>query len=349
MLTNVDIADLARAAGLAGRQWNSWCCDDVVQSYVDDHDVDANAWEAAYAEGVMERRRTIEGWIERWTTAPVAYDWFGTTTLAIEGDWHGRVLRRVLMHPQYATGQIDRYASGLHGTSEGDPREIDREIARKIEAERVETARREADHVAGLAWLAIASEADLAAVLDGDDDPRGVTRAEIRAELRRRAEAQQTEVREAEYVRCRALVAAHEVLVDDGAPATRSRWGVVPGRASRVYYAVSIDESPRDPQRATVRAQGRDEVGSLETVAKRLEEGSLRGSRAADVPPEPVLRRIGHEHLADVRWIEAAGRVVWVGRPTFGEEMILDDRGHLVRTRAVVSAAREILLGNRSS
>jgi hypothetical protein len=344
MTTNTEITALARAAGLAGRDWMAWTCDDVVQDYVMDHGADSDAWEAAYAEGVLERRRTIEGWIERWTTAPVAYDWFGTTTVAIEGEWHGRELRRVLMHPKQAEGQIGRYASGLHGTSESDPREIDREIARKIEAERVEAAQREADCAAGLAWLAIVSEADLNAVLESDETPRGVSRSDMRAELHRRDEVQKTAAREIEYDRCRALVAVHEVLVDDGAPARRSRWGVVPGRPSHVYYAISIDASPRDPDRATVRSLGREEVGSLASVAKHLEEGRLRGARAADVPPEPVLRRIGHEHLADVRRIEAAGRVVWAGRPTFAREaLILDDRGHVVRARAIVGAALEIL------
>lgn len=350
MLTNTDITALARDAGQSGREWMAFTCDDVVQDYVMEHGADSDVWQAAFDEGLWERRRTIEGWIERWTTAPVAYDWFGTTTVAIEGEWHGRVLRRVIMHPNHATGQIDRYASGLHGASEDDPREIDREIARKIEADRAETARREAERAAGLAWLAAATESDLDAALDSDDDPRGVTRADIRADLRRRAEAKEVAAREIEYTRCRALVAAHEILVDDGRPATRGRWGVIPGRSSHVYYGITVDEWPRDPDRANVRASGKDDheriVGSIASVASRLAEGTLRGARAADVPPEPVLRRIGHDHLADVRRIEAAGRVVWVGRPTFSPTtLILDDRGRIVRARAVVGAVEAILLG----
>ena len=36
--------------------------------------------------------------------------------------------------------------------------------------------------------------------------------------------------------------------------------------------------------------------------------------------------------------MEAAGRVVWVGRPTFGETMVLDEKGHLVRAKKVLEA-----------
>jgi hypothetical protein len=351
MTTN--ITALARAAGLAGRDWMAWTFDDAVQLYVDEHGSDAgfdserDAWEAAYADGLMERRRTVEGWIERWTTAPAAYDCFGTMELATEGEWHGRVLRRVLMHPEHATYQSDRYASGLHGTSDRDPREIDREIDCKIAADRAEDARREAARAAATAWLASASESELAVALESDGFPTGASRSDVRAELRRRAEARETQARETEYDRCRALVGAHEALVDDGAPARRSRWGVVPSRPSRVYYGISVDEYPRDASRALVRAQGRDgEVGVLRDVAGRLDEGTLRGARADDVPPEPVLRRIGHDRLADVRRIEVEGRVVWIGRPTFAaKELILDDRGRIVRARAVVAAVEALLLG----
>lgn len=344
--TSAEIAALARAAGLVGRQWSSWCCDDVVQDYVDAHDADADVdvWQAAYTEGDLERRRTIEGWIERWTTAPADYDWFGTTTLAVEGEWRGRELRRVLMHPQYATGQIDRYGSGLHGAWNEDPREVDRRIAEQAACDRALAEQREVERVSALTWLGSASEADLTAALDADEAPRGISRPEVRVELRRRAEAREAQAREVEYDRCLVLVAAHEVLVDDGAPARRSRWGLVPGRPSSVYYVIRVDTSPRDPERANVHAS-KQIVGSLEMVVKRLEEGSLRGARTADIPPEPVLRRIGHDRLADIRRIEAAGRVVWVGRPTFAQkELILDDRGHIVRSRAVVAAVEEILL-----
>lgn len=313
-MTTTDIAALAREAGLAGRDWNSWCCDDVVQSYVDEHGADADAWEAAYAEGEMERRRTIEGWIERWTTAPVDYDSFGTTTVAVEGEWRKRTLRRVLMHPHHASYQADRYGSGLHGTWDEDPREADRRFAEQVARDRAAAEQYEADRAAGLAWLANASDADLDVMLEADEPPRGVARTDVRTEQRRRVEVRETTTREAEYDRCRGLVTAHEVLVDDGRPAMRGRWGVVPGRSSRVYYAVSVDEWPRDAERASVHASGKDAheriVGSLATVAKRLDEGSLRGVRAAAVPPEPVLRRIGHEHLAGARAVVAAVEMI---------------------------------------
>ena len=334
MTDSAQITALARSAGLAGTAWMTWTAEDVVQDYVMEHGADADVWQAAYEAGVLERRCTVEGWTEHWTTAPAAYDTFGTTTIANEGEWRGHQLRRVLVHPHHVSYQLDRYGSGLHGSWDEDPRETDRKIAAQIERDRNLAAQRAADRVAGQAWLAKASEADLEAALDADEEPRGVTRADVRGEQRRRDEAQATATREAEYVRCRALIEQYEVLVDDGAPSRRSRWGTVPARPSRVYYGVSVDEYPRDPERALVRG-----VGSLEFVAKQLAEGTLRGARTVDVPPEPVLRRIGHEHLAEIRRMEVAGRVVWIGRPMFAREMlILDDRGHIVRARAIVSA-----------
>src|SRR5574342_472977 len=148
--SGAEIESLARAAGQAGRDWSSWCCDDVVQDYADTHGADADAWRAAYDAGLLDRRRTVEGWIERWTTAPAVYDWFGTVTLSVEGQWRGRDLRRVLMHPQYAAREIDR----------------------KIEADRAEASRREAAREAELAWLAAAADAELNAALDADENPR---------------------------------------------------------------------------------------------------------------------------------------------------------------------------------
>lgn len=339
--TSVEIAALARAAGLAGRRYMDWAWDDTVQRYVDDHEADSAAWEAAYEQGLLERRRTVEGWLERWTIAPADYDVWGTATLATEGTWHDRPLRRVLVQPMYERYQSDRYASGLYGTWAQDPREVERRLAEEAARERVVIERRAADRAAGLSWLASASDAEIDGALDRDDAPRGVERDQLRGELRRRTEDREAAACAAEYDRCRALVLAHEVLVDDGAPAQRSRWGVVPGRPSRVYYAVSVDDVPRDARRAAVRAQGQREderrVGDLELVAKRLEEGSLRGARAADIPPEPVLRRVGHESLSKVCRVEAAGRVVWVHRSVFARGiLIFDERGRVVRARALV-------------
>jgi len=140
-------------------------------------------------------------------------------------------------------------------------------------------------------------------------------------------------------------VARHEVLVDDGRPATRGRWGVIPGRPSRVYYAPTVDGYERDPERACVRS-GQEVLGSLAMVTKRLAINDLRGACATDVPPEPVLKRVGHDRLAHVRRLEIAGRVVWAVRSSFlyaSDLMVLDERGHLVRARAVVAEARHAM------
>jgi hypothetical protein len=45
------------------------------------------------------------------TTAPKAYDAFGTVT--ISEDWDNK--RIVFIHAEHQKWQIDRYASGMHG------------------------------------------------------------------------------------------------------------------------------------------------------------------------------------------------------------------------------------------
>lgn len=341
--TSAEIADLARAAGLAGRRYMDWTLDEVVQCYADDHDVDSRACERAYEQGLLERRRTVEGWLERWTIAPTDYDVWGTATIAVVGTWHERPLRHILVQPIYERYQADRYASGLYGSWSEDPREVGRRLTEEAARERSLLEQRAADRAAGLAWLAGIPDAEIDSALDCDDIPRGVERDQLRGELRRRLEDREAAVRVAEYDRCRAIVLAHEVLVDDGAPTQRCQWGDVPGRPSRVYFAVSVDDAPQDARHAAVRARGQREderrVGDLDRVAKRLEEGTLRGARVTDVPPERVLWRVGHEHLSGVRRVEVAGRVVWAYRSVFARDiLILDERGRVVRARAVVEA-----------
>jgi hypothetical protein len=351
--SSAEVAALARAAGLAGRRYMEWTLDDDVQRYADEHEADSEAWAAAYEAGLLERRRTVEGWVERWTTAPADYDTFGTSTLAVEGEWHNRTLRRILVQPAYERYQLDRYGSGLHASWSEDPREAERRLAEALARERALAEEHVARDALGRAWLAGATDAALDAALEDDDGPpHGMTCAGVRGEQRRRSEAREAAARAAEYDRYLALVAAHEVLVDDGAPAVRSQWNTIPGRDSRVYYGVSVEGDPddRDLDRARVvarpgvrgsgvRGSGVEHVASLSDVAWRIEQGTLRGARLTDVPPEPVLRRVGHRRLADVRRLEAAGRVVWVDHPYYMRDpLILDERGRVVRARAVVAA-----------
>ena len=349
------ISDLARDAGLSGRTWASFQCDDAVQDYLDrcgaiDVKLQINAWERSYAAGAAERRRVVEKWVERWTTAPEDYDAFGTETLQICGPWNGRTLRRVLIHPVHQGYQADRYGSGLHATWEEDPREIDRRLEETAARERALAAKREAARATSQAWLSSASDADLEDELSSDDEARA-PRSEVRAEIRRRRDARDAAVREEEYQRSSDEVSRHQVIVDDGSPSRPGRWGNIPGRPSRVYYAIEISSWPRDAGVATVnearsgeRGRGHrpESIGRLRDVARRLGDGSLRGARAEDVPPAPVLDRIGHDRLKSVHRAEIVGRVVWVGPITLGgEPTILDARGHIVRKKDVRDAILE--------
>jgi hypothetical protein len=49
-----------------------------------------------------------------YTTAPEAYDWFGTRTVRIAGCTSGKVVRMVSSRPAHVEAQRDRYASGCH-------------------------------------------------------------------------------------------------------------------------------------------------------------------------------------------------------------------------------------------
>jgi hypothetical protein len=49
-----------------------------------------------------------------YTTAPEAYDGFGTVSEEIVGTLDGKPLRRVRMHAEHATWQTQRYGSGMY-------------------------------------------------------------------------------------------------------------------------------------------------------------------------------------------------------------------------------------------
>lgn len=49
-----------------------------------------------------------------YTTAPEAYDWFGTRTVEVAGSSGGKAVRKVASDPAYVDCQRGRYRSGLH-------------------------------------------------------------------------------------------------------------------------------------------------------------------------------------------------------------------------------------------
>jgi hypothetical protein len=309
------------------------------------YELNSDTIETAYCAGRRVHRVETEGWRVAWTTAQQDYDTSETEHVEDCGDWHGKKLRRVIIHPRNWVYQTSRYGSGLHPAWEEDPRvEEARAKAQQEERNRKQAERDEIRRV-GLEWLATAK-------IDDDDDfdtweSKGLTYQDIRAERKRRQESEAARVRDEEWARCVALVPEHATLIDDGAPAERGRWGVIPGRAPHVWYNVfiSADWRGKDAETAKVVGQGLQVVGSLAYVAEWIKTGRVRIARPDEhVPPSAVLERIGHEHLKDIRRVEVdldgKARVVWVGRPTFARDaLVLDENGRIVRAKKIVAVA----------
>ena len=332
---------MAREAGRAGESYSRWTASDAVQDLVFavDCDVDTAPIEAAFAEGAREWR-IANGWRVMWTTAPSDYDGFGTETIAIDGEWYGKPLRRILIDPHYVTYQSNRNGSGNHRTWEIDPRIEEaqaRERRERMDRERIE---REAKHVAGLEWLKTATDDELE---DFDlFESKGVRFADVRVEKERRVKENASQAVAAEWSRCLALISEGATLIDDGEPSKRGQYGVIPGRDPHVYYAVRIVHGwPDDADHANVMGEGNENAGSVSYVADWIASGRLRVATPVDaIPPHAVLKRIGQDRVRDVCRVRVYDRTVWVGRPRWGAEaLVLDDNGHLVRSKKIRDAA----------
>src|ERR1700744_4961641 len=89
----------------------------------------------------------------RYTTAPAAYDGFGTREIDADAgrDHRGQVVRKVAIEAQHLDWQERRYGSGLHGcTDEGDARRYPQIWGLKPAAPPAGTA--DVDDVAKSAW-----------------------------------------------------------------------------------------------------------------------------------------------------------------------------------------------------
>ena len=279
------------------------------------------------------------------------------------GLWHGKTLRRVMMDPKYAGYQAARYSSGLHPTWDEDPRIEEARAAERAAKHRADAKARDEKRAAGLVWLATANLDTGGKVGEEEDtwEAHGLTYQDVRTEVARRAAAAADEKRAAEWERCLAIVKEGSIILDPGCDSKRGEFGVIRGRDAHVYYNVRIVRSwPDDVEHANVMGEGPRgpyNAGSVADVAARLsgttlvpeissgecfahpgQRGPWRVVSADEVPPRPVLERIGHAHYASIRRVEAAGRVVWVGRPTYGETLVLDEKGHLVRAKKVLEA-----------
>ena len=340
---------LARAAGLSGQSWGNWTCSDEVRDIVDTGiDFDTDVLDKAFEEGARERRITVDGWVKRWTTAPEGYDSFGTETLetikatATMNSWRGDTIRCVLIDPRHLEYHACRYSSGLHPCWEVDPRIQEAEMVARLDKDRAEREAEKAKREAGLAWLLTASAAEID---DSDENyssthARGLSFKDLRAERdRRRTELERDKLAD-EWNRCNALVPMGVTLIDDGSEGERGLYGRVGVRKPHVWYNVFIHGGfASDAETAHVVGEGLDNCGSLAYVADWLTSGRLRVAKPGEVPPRAVLERIGQEQIKTIRRAEIDGKVCYIGRPLFGETIVLDANGHLVRSKTVKAEA----------
>lgn len=347
-MTTPDLVTLARAAGAADRSWNDWTASDECQTAINAHEGPrgrlVRECEKAYAEGRREFLRKL--WTACWTTAPVDYDTFGTETVADAGAYLGKALREVLIDPRHLTYQRDRYGSGLHASWLEDPRVEEARYQKEIAERRAQQDERDAKRAEGLTWLAGLDDAELGRVSGGGHDSEldafGIGWTHVRAEEKRRAQLRLETARAEEWARWRPLIPDGCILVDDGFEGGYSSEGGfayrLPRRDACVYYGVHVVEIDQDTARSYVLHTKATPLGSVADVAYQLGNGRLRVASPDDVPPEKVLDRIGHDRLREIQRVEVQGRVVWVGRPIFGETLILDEKGRIVRAKAILAA-----------
>ena len=212
-------------------------------------------------------------------------------------------------------------------------------IAERVEQQKKEDAERTRHRTIGLAWLADASYADIdEAEASGGFESRGLSWSDLREELQRRELVRLESSRAATWDRCRSSFQDGAILVNDGSPSTPGKYGPIKGRDSHVYYGCRV-MGCKFVEDAVVLDASRASVGTLAQVAEWIASGWLRVASADEVPPEPVVRRIGHDRFRQIIRAEVAGHVVWVGSPLFKNLLVLNAAGKIVRARAVRDAA----------
>lgn len=352
MSAHEDLEKSARAAGAAGTTYDRWAGSDEVFLAANalGRDADFDKFEAAFCEGRREYRAG-GGWKSVWTTAPADYDGFGTETAESPVEWKGRQLRKVLVDPAFHDWQTGRYGSGGHCDWDEDPREIEAKLTAKLAAEKAEIEAMLAKRDAGLAWIRTADRAllddEFSDALDAELRSRALTWKDRSDEIRRRDAESAEVVRAEKWARCRAAFADGASLIDPGSVGHEGKYGWIQGRETRAWREVRVVEhysASEDAEQARVVAEGGVELGSLEYVADKLAGGELRLAAPEDhVPPKAVLDRLGsYVRWDDVLRVEVRGAAVWVGRPLGSVgALVLDDRGHLVRRKAVYEPAAD--------
>lgn len=327
---------LALEAGKTGSSFDDWAQTDEIQRLIENtpEKLDFRALEKSFYDG---RRST---WTAAWTTAPEAYDGFGTSTLETAGEWHGKTLRRVAIDPQYFRWQTGRYGSGIHGTWEEDPRVEEARVQEQIAQDKLRREREATQREAGLVWLATAPAPHLEST-DANWETwhaYGLRTEDIRAERERRTAIETANNRRETWARCAALIPEGASIIDPGKPSSMGLYGRLPGRDPFAWRCVKIKPGfpSDDPEKAMVVGEGNEEIAALTFVAQWITEGEWRLATAEDViPPIAVLVRLGHRDLRRIHRVDTNGVVSWVGRAHFGDRMVLDEKGHLVRSKKI--------------
>ncbi len=345
----MDLVEAARSAGAAGQEWNRWIMSDEIQDAMMAlpsglTSQEQETIEQAFTEGRREKLAAT-GRI-MWTTAPKDYDSGSAVELAVVGDFFGKPLRKIVVEPEDYQWQSGRYASGTYGVWDRDPIEEDRQAREKHDKHRADMAAIDAKRAAGAAWLRAATAGELAN--EELCEEHGATWQAIRDERKRRHEEAASKKQGDEWARATAVIPVGATLIDEGEYIIPTMVGLRPiHRPAAVHYDVKIVEGwPQgDVERAEVHeATGKGSsksFGTVAHVADMITKGKLRAAKPDEVPPRAVVERIGYDRWKEIRRVEAAGRVVWVGRALFGsEDLVLDDKGRLVRAAKIVEAAK---------
>ena len=343
----MDLTEAARAAGAAGQDWNRWIMSDEVQDVIMTRDFGPNAQEAieqAFTEG--RRAKLSETGRIIYTTAPKDYDGGGAVELAVIGDFFGKPLRKIVVEPDDYQWQANRYGSGTYGVWDQDPIEEDRRVQAVQDKHRADMAAVDAKRAAGAGWLRTATQEEL----DNEElcEEHGATWQAIREERKRRHEETASKKQGDEWACATAVIPVGATLIDDGEYIVPSMVGLRPiHRPAAVHYDVKIVEGW--PQGNVDRAEVHEAAGkgssksfgTVAHVADMITRGKLRVAGPGEVPPRAVVERIGFDRWKNIRRVDVSGKIVWVGRATFGsEDLILDENGKLVRAKKIVEAAR---------
>ncbi len=343
------LVELARAAGRKGTEWLSFTWSDEAQALIDTIYGDVDAAESAWTEGRREHRIKDLGWVVFFTTAPDDYDTLGTETIETCGDWKGKHLRKVLSHPHHTEYQKDRYASGINGSWDVDPRVTEEAERIKRETWAREDAERVTKRTAALARLQAMTDEELESL---DDDAAGAFNYEdLRAEKIKRAKAKVEEIRESCWEEATTLIPEGVTLLDEGLPGFRGVYGWIAGQPTHVHYSIVYEDAyTRDVDKAYFHGQGvRDKGGiGLSIAVEWLRAGRLKIVKPDEVPPQKVVERIGHDNVKKIQRHAMSNRVVWTGAAnSWSPLLILDENGRIVRAKKVLEELQGVILAHR--